>query len=157
MGVVRIDFGSVELKERKAFKALADGSKVRAITRGFKFGHAGTGTPFIEVKYEIDDDEARDIAARRPASVNSGSSPAASSSFESSVAHTPAPARTSVTTATAVPATASTAIGRWKTIPGRSSSSMPATPNVCLVSLPWSVGAILVGWLPNARSRPSRP
>lgn len=61
MGVVRIDFGSVELKERKAFKALADGSKVRAITRGFKFGHAGTGTPFIEVKYEIDDDEARDI------------------------------------------------------------------------------------------------
>jgi hypothetical protein len=61
MGVVRIDFGSVELKERKAFKALADGSKVRAVTRGFKFGHAGTGTPFIEVKYEIDDDEARDI------------------------------------------------------------------------------------------------
>jgi arginyl-tRNA synthetase len=61
MGVVRIDFGSVELKERKAFKALADNSKVRAITRGFKFGHAGTGTPFIEVKYEIDDDEARDI------------------------------------------------------------------------------------------------
>ncbi len=61
MGITRIDFGSVELKERSTFKPLEDGSKVRAIAKSFKYDKAGTGTPFIEVKYEIDDDDAVDI------------------------------------------------------------------------------------------------
>ena len=61
MGITRIDFGSVELKERKGFKALEDGSKVRAVAKSFKSDKAGTGTPYIEVKYEIDDEDARDI------------------------------------------------------------------------------------------------
>lgn len=65
MGITRIDFGSVELKERKAFKALADGSKVRAVAKSFKYDKAGTGTPYIEVKYEIDDDDAVDIDGGR--------------------------------------------------------------------------------------------
>jgi hypothetical protein len=61
MGITRIDFGSVELKERKAFKALADDSKVRAVAKSFKYDKANTGTPYIEVKYEIDDEDAVDI------------------------------------------------------------------------------------------------
>lgn len=61
MGITRIDFGSVELKERKSFKPLADGSKVRAVAKGFKYDKAQTGTPYIEVKYEITDDDAEDI------------------------------------------------------------------------------------------------
>ncbi len=65
MGITRIDFGSVELKERGSFKALEDGSKVRAIAKSFKYDKASTGTPYIEVKYEIDDEDAVDIDGGR--------------------------------------------------------------------------------------------
>lgn len=62
MGITRIDFGSVELKERGSFKALADGSKVRALPKTFKFDHSSQkGTPFIGVTYEVDDEDARDV------------------------------------------------------------------------------------------------
>jgi hypothetical protein len=65
MGIKRIDFGSVEVKERGSFKPLADGSKVKAIVKSFKFDHASTGTPFIEVKFEIDDEDAVDVDGGR--------------------------------------------------------------------------------------------
>lgn len=60
MGITRIDFGSVELKEGGR-KALKDGSKVRALPKSFKFDHSTQkGTPYIGVTYEVDDPDAED-------------------------------------------------------------------------------------------------
>lgn len=61
MGLARIDFGSTEVKERKTFKPLADGSKVLAEAVKFEYKKSSNDNPMIAVTYKVTDENAKDV------------------------------------------------------------------------------------------------
>jgi hypothetical protein len=66
MGInVSIDLGATEVKDRREFKPLniEEGEKlrVRAEAKGFKFKKSQNGNYMVEVKFEVDEEDAVDI------------------------------------------------------------------------------------------------
>lgn len=63
MGIKMIDFGSIELKEKGAGKALkaSDKDGWLAEVQSFKFSKAKTGTLQIEITFKVTDEKAEDI------------------------------------------------------------------------------------------------